>query len=278
MSCPRSALFSLTMGLVAKTSKRSPRATSAIPRRKVTFRITGAIIRLFRPLLKVSLLGYRVEIANALFPDGPPDGHVSGPNPVRILFVGDIAASSYNVLNHGLGVASQTSRYVARKHSIGCSWTTISETELTMTRAANALGSVELAAEAVIVIVGVPDVLLGTTRSEWTKSLERIVEAVRQSTTPNCPVIVAAIPPMHRFRAMPMFVQRLLALQIQRLNRASAAVASADPRVTYSPFPSLATAGMFIEDAFNWRAVHSYWGKQLGAATARALKPDSSAR
>ncbi|EAR24489.1 GDSL-like Lipase/Acylhydrolase domain protein [marine actinobacterium PHSC20C1] len=260
-----------------KQASNLPPATSRIPRRKAGFKITGEIIRLFRPLLKVSLLGYRVEIANALFPDGPPEGEVAGRHPARILFVGDIAASSYNVLNHGLGVASQTSRYVAREHNIGCSWTTISETEMTMSRAANAVHTMELKADAVIVIVGVPDVLLGTTQYEWTKSLERIVTAVRQSATPECPVIVAAIPPMHRFRAMPKFVQRILALQIQRLNRASAAVASAHPGVTYSSFPSLATAGMFIEDAFNWRAVHSHWGKQLGAATARALRTGTSA-
>lgn len=266
------------MDAVATTKGHSRLAAAAGPHRTLRYRITDVFIRALRPLLKVSLLGYRLEVANALFPDGPADGETAGPNPVRMLYVGDIASSSYNVLNHGLGVASQTSRYVARAHRIGCSWTTISDTELTMTRAANALRSVALDVEALIVIVGVPDVLLGTTRTEWAESLERIVAAVRQSGNADCPVIVSAIPPMHRFRAMPKFVQRLLALQIQRLNRASAAVASADPRVTYSPFPSLATAGMFIEDAFNWRAVHSYWGKQLGAATARALKPDSSAR
>jgi len=277
MSCRWRAARYRTIDVVAKTKDPSLPATSVDPHRTLGYRITGVIIRTLRPLLKVSLLGYRLEVANALFPDGPADGEAAGPNPVRILFVGDIASSSYNVLNHGLGVASQTSRYVAQEHSIGCSWTTISDTELTMTRAANALSSVELEVEALVVIVGVPDVLLGTTRTEWTKSLERIVDAARHSANPNCPVIVSAIPPMHRFRAMPKFVKRILALQIQRLNGASVSVASTHPGVVYSPFPSLETEGMFIEDAFNWRAVHTQWGKQLGATTARAMKPGSTA-
>ena len=277
MSCRWRAANYRIMDDVVKTKHPSLPATSDDPHRTLGYRITGVIIRTLRPLLKVSLLGYRLEVANALFPDGPADGEAAGPNPVRILFVGDIASSSYNVLNHGLGVASQTSRYVAQEHSIGCSWTTISDTELTMTRAANALSSVELEVDALIVIVGITDVLLGTTRTEWTASLERIVATVDQSANPNCPVIVSAIPPMHRFRAMPKFVQRLLALQVQRLNGASVSVAAAHPGVTYSPFPSLATQGMFIEDAFNWKAVHSQWGKQLGAATTHAVKPGSPA-
>lgn len=264
------------MDSVVKANKRSLPATAATPQRSAAGRLTGAVIRLFRPLLKVNLLGYRIEIANALFPDGPAAGEVAGPDPVRLLFIGDIAVSSYNLRNHGLGLASQTARYIARDHGIGCSWTTISDTELTMTRAARALESEALDVDAVIVVVGPPDVLLGTTSAEWSRSLKQITEVVRNSTNPDCPVIVAAIPPMHRFRAMPIFVQRILSLQVQRLNRASVAVASSQTTLIYSPFPSLSAPGVFIEDAFNWRTVHNHWGKQLGAVTSRALKPGTA--
>jgi hypothetical protein len=263
------------MDVVVKMNERSLPATSVTPHRSLGFRITGLILRMFRPLLKVNLLAYRIEIGNALFPSGKSEGEVVGTDPVRILFIGDIAANSYGVLNHGLGVGSKAARFVAREHNIGCIWTSISSTELTMSRTANELCSMELAVDAVVLLLGSPDVLLGTTRTAWTQSLERIVEAARQSANPDCRVVIAAIPPMHRFRAMPRFVKRILALQVQRLNGASVSVAAASPGVTYSPFPSLATDGMFIEDAFNWRAVHDQWGKQLGATTARALKPGS---
>ncbi|WP_255559958.1 SGNH/GDSL hydrolase family protein [Salinibacterium sp. M195] len=260
---------------MATPRQQSIPATPAAPQRKVGARFTGAAIRLARPLLKVNLLGYRVEIENALFPEGPPAGEVPGPDPVRLLFIGDIAVSSYNVLNHGLGLASQTSRFVARQQGIGCSWSTISDSELTMARAARAVNAEALQADAVIIVLGPPDVLLGTPHTEWSNNLARIVEAVRHSAKPDSPVIVAAIPPMHRFRAMPIFVRRILAVQIQRLDRASVAVAASHPGVFYSPFPGLSTADAFIEDAFNWRAIHSHWGKQLGAATARELAPNT---
>ncbi|MGV8912779.1 MAG: SGNH/GDSL hydrolase family protein [Rhodoglobus sp.] len=278
MSSAKCAARSRTIDPVVNASKQSLTATPVVVGRTTGARLAGAIIRLFRPLLKVNLLAYRVEIANALFPDGPPDGEVPGPDPVRMLFIGDIAVSSYNVRNHGLGLASQTARYVAREHGIGCSWTTISDSELTMARAARALKSVDIDADVAIVAVGPPDVLLGTTSVEWSQSLESIIASVRRATKPDCLVVVAAIPTMHRFRAMPVFVQRILALQVQRLDRVSVAVASTHRRVIYCPFPSLAKPGVFIEDAFNWRTLHNLWGKQLGAAVARGLNSDANGK
>lgn len=241
-------------------------------------RLIAAVIHLFRPLLKVNLLAYRADSANALFPTGNPLGEVNAPESVRMLFVGDSAASSYGVLNHGLGVVSQTARYVAREMASGCSWNTITDTELTMARAAEEVTRADLDIDVVVVILGPPDVLLGTTATEWSAKLRDIVDTVRRGPNPNCPVVVAAVPPMYRFRAMPRFVQRLLALQITRLNRGSLTVAETAVGVSYSVFPSLQSCSTFIQDSFNWRTVHSLWGQQLGASTALALAAQRSAR
>ncbi|MEV8254670.1 SGNH/GDSL hydrolase family protein [Rhodoglobus sp. NPDC076762] len=247
------------------------RANGISPHTPLMRRLIAGVIHLFRPLLKVNLLAYRADSANALFPAGIPAGEVSAPEPLRLLFLGDSAASSYGVLNHGLGVVSQTARYTARQLTAGCSWTTITDTELTMARAAEELRQADLNVDIVVVILGPPDVLLGTTATEWAAKLRTIIHTARQGPNPNCPVVIAAVPPMYRFRAMPRFVQRLLALQITRLNRASLVVAETVPGVHYSVFPSLRTPAEFIQDSFNWKRVHALWGKQLGATTALAL-------
>jgi hypothetical protein len=190
-----------------------------------------------------------------------------------MLFIGDAAVSGLGVLNHGLAVASQTARFVARTRRSGCSWTTLSDPELTMSRAAHATAKVSNDVDVVVVVLGIPDVLLGTTAAAWAAKLHQLIATVRQGPSGECPVIVAAIPPMHRLRAMPRFLQRLVALQIHRLNRSTLQVTSSLAGVTYSPFPSFTASTAFIHDSRNWRTLHSSWGQHLAGATVRALPP-----
>jgi hypothetical protein len=250
---------------------RSVQATGIAAPGTFNRRVTGAIVQLFRPLLKINMMAYRLEMSDSLFPTGIPEGEVVAPDSCRMLFIGDTAVSGYGVLNHGLAVVSQTARYVAREHRIGCSWTAINDTELTMSRAAAEIAHVSTDVDIVVVILGVPDVLLGTTVTEWTARLRQLITTAREGVDAECPVIVSAIPPMYRFRAMPRFLQRILALQIHRLNRASLQVADSVAGVSYSPFPPLDICTVFIQESLNWRTTHSLWGKQLGAAAALAL-------
>ena len=264
---------SATISVVAPTTP-SPQSATGVPSHTAFVRrLTASVLHLFRPLLKVNLLGYRSEMSNALFPAGKPEGEVVAPDPPRMLFIGDSGASSYGVLNHGLGVVSQAARYVAREHSTGCSWTTITDTERTMARAVQELPSADLDVDVLVILLGAPDVLLGTTAKAWSSGLHELISTVRQGAHPDCPVVVAAIPPMYRFRAMPRFLHRLMALQITRLNRASLTIAETIPGVRYAVYPSLEDCDKFIQANLNWKNAHSQWGKQVGAATALALEP-----
>ena len=262
---------------MVSTNKQPFAAAHKVPSRKPGSAITSALIRLARPLLKVNLLGYRAEMANAFFPDGPAAGEALGANPIRMLFIGDCAASGYGVLNHGLAVVSQTARYVASEHNRGCSWTTITDPELTAIRSATALATVtmDIKVDVVVVLLGPPDVLVGTAAHEWEASLSRVVELVRKTPDTNCPVVLAAIPPMYRFRPMPDFVRRILMLQTHRLNRASRSVADALPRVSYSHFPPIGADGTYIMELLSWRTIHSLWGKRLGNDVSLAIGSDA---
>lgn len=237
----------------------------------LTHKLSGGTIRIFRPLLKVNMLAYRVDIADALFPEGSPNGEVSGSPIDRMLFIGDAAIAGYGVRHHGLGLASQAARRAARQRVRGSEWNTIGDPELTMARA-SALPELDNDTfDAIVVALGPPDVLLGTGGTAWSESIDRLVERVLHTQGSSCSVIISAIPPMNRFRRMPGFVQRILALQLGRLNRATRAAAARHPNVTYSPFPHLETSGVVIQDKFNWRTVHALWGKQLGETISTAL-------
>ncbi|WP_231606614.1 SGNH/GDSL hydrolase family protein [Salinibacterium sp. NK8237] len=272
--------LSTTMCRVDPKNTPPKRATGVPPEGRLAKRASGRLIRLFRPLLKVSWLAYRAEIAGSLFPSDAPEGAVDGPNAYRMLFIGDTAASGLGVLNHGLAVVSQTARFVAREHSAGCSWTTMTNTELTMARAARQLAETPVEVDAVIVVLGIPDVLQGTSATTWRNELVALTTAARRNIRPDCLIVVGAVPPMHHFRPLPRTVKRILCLQISRLNDASLSVVESIPGMVYSPFPRVAPGSPFIRESRNWKSAHSLWGKTLGASTALALRaqrhPESS--
>ncbi|MGV8876750.1 MAG: SGNH/GDSL hydrolase family protein [Rhodoglobus sp.] len=256
-------------------SKDDPSAAAASVRRSLGSHVAKALVGLVRPIFKVNLLAFRVEIADALFPEDSPTGEVDAPDPIKMLFIGDSAASGYGVLNHGLAVVSQTARYVAREHSRGCTWVTLTDPELTSIRAATQLSNVsfEIDFDVVVVLLGPPDVLVGTAAAEWKSSLNRLISVARSGKNPHCPVVFAAVPPLHNFRAMPSFVRRILAMQTHRLNRATLVVVASRPAVSYSRFPTIGTTRDLSAEFVGWRTVHSLWGRQLGSDTALAVPP-----
>jgi len=231
----------------------------------------GLIVRIFRPMFHLNLVAFRLEMGTEFFPPGPATGEVGALEQSRLLFIGDCAASGYGVLNHGLGVVSQTARFVAREHDTGVSWSTISDVSMTMTRASFEVETITTAVDAVVILLGPPDVLKATTRTEWETGLRRTIDTVRELNNAQCPVVVAAIPPMDRFRSMPKILQRLLRLQIARLDATSLAVSEALPGVCFAPFPDLTASTDSIKDPLSWKTVHSQWALRLGEVTARAL-------
>lgn len=277
MSCAKDLSPSAIISAMPELNRRSFSAIGRPRRENISRLIAGVMIRSLRPILNLSMVAYRRDVADSLFPSGTADGDVSGSTPVRLLFVGDSAVSGYGVLNHGLAVVSQSARYVAREFTIGCTWTAIARPELTAEGVATELSKASLDVDVVVIIVGSADVLLGTRTSEWHTSLERAVEIVRQGPRPDSAIVFAAVPPLNRFRRLPNIIKRLFTLQVLRLNQTTFEFVNSSDRVSYSPFPRLDAFGSFIQDVYSWRSIHSHWGKRLGATIARALEPRTPA-
>ncbi len=220
-----------------------------------------------RPLLLISFALYRLEVRRNLYPRDAMVNRIDGVDPLRMLFVGDVAVSGHGVLSHGLTVATRTSEHVAVDSGRGAEWSIIAETDLTMAKLASRRSYGAEGVEVAFLLLGIPDVLMSTSVDRWSSQLETAVRRIQSESGLRAPrVVVSGIPPMTDFRPIQPSIRRVISLQVDRLNAASEAVADRVPGLTYVPFPTWRIGDMFIKQMFSWKTMHDAWGETLAAA------------
>ncbi|WP_187270532.1 SGNH/GDSL hydrolase family protein [Lacisediminihabitans profunda] len=240
--------------------------------------VAAVLILLARPVLRLHLALYKLDVRRAQFPVDNPERVIPGPDPVRLMFIGDVTVSGYGVLHQGMTTVAKTARFVAETCGRGCSWTTISANDLTAARVAKMSTLDATPVDVVLVMLGVPDVLLATSTNAWKSNLETILEQLRNHTEPNRRVVFAGIPPMVDFRPVPPLGRKMLRLQIDRLNSVTHELASRAPDVSFVPFPDWRVGDMYVQDAFSWKSLHEMWARVLAATTLQALTDTNSDR
>jgi lysophospholipase L1-like esterase len=106
----------------------------------------------------------------------------------------------------------------------------------------------------------------------WTRDLGALVAALRARCGDRVQVVLAAVPPLHRFPALPQPLRWALGARARLLDMAAAGWAAHRPGVVHVPASALeavADRGMFAADGFHpspegYRA----WGESLGAVAA----------
>lgn len=229
------------------------------------------LLRLVRPLLLLNLAHYEREIRRAPFPVDAPEREIVGTEPDRLLFIGDAAVAGYGVLHEGMTTPWRTARLVAKDRERGCLWETIAAANLTAARAARTPGLEATDADVVVVMLGVPDVLLGTRTTHWVKSLRSIVGRVRAEAGTARRIVFAGVPPIAEFRPLPALARRLMTMQIQRLNGATRVVASETLDATYVPFPAWRAAEQHREEQICWKSMHKLFARALAPAIVARL-------
>lgn len=233
--------------------------------------VTTILLYCARPLLRLHFAHYERDVRQALFPEDDPQFDITGPDPDRLLFIGDVAVAGYGVLRYGMTASSQTARFVAQDRRRGCVWTTIAATDLTAARVAKmpTLDAAEV--DAAVIMLGVPDVLLATSSTSWAINLLTIVEHIREQAGPNCRIVFAGIPPMADFRPIPALARTMMTLQIQRINRVTQSTASHLTNTSFVPFPEWRVGEMYVQDVFSWKSLHEMWARVLASATVELM-------
>jgi len=245
---------------------------SDAPARRRAARLASALLlAAAQPLFRFHLEVYRREMASSIFPRDERSPLIAGPRPERLAFIGSVAVAGLGVLSHGMTTSSQTARRVAESRRRGLSWSELTSPVLTAHTAVTMPSLTAQGADAVVVLLGIADVLGVTSPASWEASLRLLVSRVREEAGPDVAVVVAELPPMADFRPIPPLAKRLITAQIARLDAATRRVAATEDGVTAVPFPAWDLDGLFVQDLFSWATMHRKWAEGLAPSVAAAL-------
>ena len=161
-------------------------------------------------------------------PPGSRSGVRGNGQPIRMLILGDSAAAGVGASSQSAALAGRLVGELATDFTVH--WRLLAESGLTtrdlIARLADHPGE---AFDVVIVSIGVNDVIAGSRTRTWTDALSQLLDRLAVDFG-GCHVLLSALPPMHRFTALPQPLRWCVGLRAGRFNHELQRFAQRDGR------------------------------------------------
>jgi lysophospholipase L1-like esterase len=155
---------------------------------------------------------------------GPREGRAGEGPPLRLLILGDSAAAGVGAPAQAEALAGQLASRLAPRFDLR--WTLVARTGDTTRDALQTLATMPGERfDVVVTSLGVNDVTSGRSPTRWMADQARLVEVLRQHFGAR-QILLSALPPMHRFPALPQPLRAYLGAQARRYNVALQAFAA----------------------------------------------------
>jgi lysophospholipase L1-like esterase len=201
---------------------------------------------------------------------GPPSGYVHGGGPpLRLVVLGESTVAGVGAPTHAQALTGQVAVAIARKRRRAVQWLALGRSGISARDALKLLVPElhQTQADWVVLALGVNDVLRFRSPAGWQKDLRGLIDALRQKLG-MVPIILAPVPRMQYFPALPQPLRFVLGLRARLLDQAACALAGRLPLVVHVPFRIAPEAkGLYCVDGFH-PSVDGYaaWAEQLAAA------------
>ncbi|WP_436493218.1 SGNH/GDSL hydrolase family protein [Actinokineospora sp. HUAS TT18] len=200
------------------------------------------------PVLAAQGLLLRRTIPRLPGAEGPVSGTTGSGAPFRLAVLGESTAAGVGARTHDVGLAGRLAEAVAGR-GFAVRWQVSARiganAHVTRTELADALDP----ADVVVVVLGVNDVIEFHSAARWTRDLLRLVVDLRRR---HGRIVLAGVPPMDRFPALPRPMRTVLGLRSAELDAAAARIADRVPGVAHVPLPAeLLDGDLFCADRFH---------------------------
>ena len=225
--------------------------------------------------MAVEFLFRRADASGDIYPEDPPAGSVEGPDPDRILFLGERGQMTLGVRTHALSLPAFVARQLARGTRRGVTW---SITEIPQSRLRHAPRIVETLApklrsiDVVVILVGITDTLRVTSAASWQEHLQGTLLALNGRLSKDARILVADIPPLDNAGSLSRLARVAAGVHGRTLNRRTRAVLADCPQARAVSFPEELTNALWLPESIENRYTHTYqvWGTHLADAVLRA--------
>ena len=229
------------------------------------------------PLLPILLAqGYWIRKRTPRLPDaaGPLEGIVNGEGePIRLIAVGESTVAGIGAATHETALTGQLALALSRHSQRSVNWLVVARSGINARKSLTELVP-KLAgrrADVVLIALGVNDSIEFHTARRWRADVERLIESVR-SEVGDALVLLAGVPPLAYFPALPQPLSFVLGARSASLGQASIGIAERMKRVVHVPFQieKERSVELFCADGFHPSELgYKLWAAQLAAAFAR---------
>lgn len=245
--------------------------------------MTGAALRvassaslvLFPVLLSQ---GMRVRRTTPRLPEAPGEREGVTPGdgpPLRLLMIGESTAAGVGAESHVDGLPGLTARALAERVERAVAWRVLGRNGATARAALTDLltPAADVRADVAVIVLGVNDTLRFHSPARWRRDLEALVAAVRERCGP-VPVVLAGVPPVGRFPALPQPLRGVLGLRAALLDHTARRLAGAlpDTRHVGTPVLDASVDAYFCADRFHPSPLgYAAWAAALGESAAALI-------
>jgi lysophospholipase L1-like esterase len=185
---------------------------------------------------------------------------------IRIAGLGESPMAAVGLAAQSEGVVPRLATEVAASRNCGVDWQIAARSGATIdfTRA-KLLPLLDAGpTNFVIVALGVNDCLRLSSVRRWRIELARLIAAIRFRLEPGR-IVLAGVPPMQYFPALPIPLSTMLGLRAALLDAATRQFAESEEDLLYAPMAFVEQPdGLFCRDGFHPNArAHTLWARQL---------------
>jgi hypothetical protein len=229
--------------------------------------LTGAPLRGVRI---VEFVFKRRDAAGDIYPDDPDHGVVPGPDPERVVFLGERGELSLGVRTHELSLPAFFARHRAAQTGRGVRWS-IAAPPSSSVRDAPAVvvehGHELPGCDHVVVLLGITDSLLVIPPSVWEEQLRLTVDTLLQALPPRSRITFGDIPPLDNAGSLSAPARIAAGIQGRALNDRMKLVAEDYATVSVVDFPEELTRSVWRPESeeHRYRDTYKVWGRHLAS-------------
>jgi lysophospholipase L1-like esterase len=209
----------------------------------------------------------------------PWSGVVAGPDPIRLLVLGDSTAAGVGAETQDAALPGNLARVLAARFERGVTWRTVGENGAT-TRdllERHLPDATAEPADLVFLSVGANDALAIRSRTAFARDLARLLGELRRAN-PRATLLVSSMPGFDQFELLPEPLRGRLFRHSRALERAGRAVTERLAGVAMSSPAPTYTDGFFATDLFHpgpqgYREWAQWWVDDAAAAGALLEPP-----
>jgi hypothetical protein len=219
----------------------------------------------------------RADESGDIHPSDANHGIVAGPNPNRVLFLAELGQVSLGVRTHELSLPAFFSRRVAARTHHGIAWSIspvpssrMRNAPMVIARESDKLQNVD----AVVVLVGITDVLRVTRAAAWQRHLRATLDALIERVPHDTPILISDSPPLDNAGSLSRPARLAAGILGRTLDRNTRTVLTDYPTAQAIAFPEELTRSLWLPESIEQRYRDTYrtWGNHLGDAFVPLIK------